>query len=190
MNTVLVTFEIDLLEAVHRAGERLCQRRKLGVDSRRSLECRDRGHRHVLTHAAVFVLTEQSTLAADVIVTRETEPAGSSPEQRFDAYEITFHHVFDIRTDRGHGPRKLMPGSHPRTRGEVAAVEVQVGAADARAAHPQLNLPGPGGAKRSPADGEFQVMIQLTLRESATVVPPPLRKCRRLPCCLRLSSHE
>ena len=81
--------ELGFLEAVHGAGERLCDRRQLAVDPLRRREDGLLGRDHLLRHAAVDGDADQAARDLALVVTPGGAVlASAAAQQRLDAHDV------------------------------------------------------------------------------------------------------
>ena len=128
--------ELDFLEAVHGAGERLGDGGQFAVDARGRGEDGFGGREQLLGHPAVHGDADEA--AGDlalVVAPGDAVPAAAAAQERFDADYIALAQAGYAGARGGDHAADLVAG---RARGlgrKVAAVPVQVGAADAGVDH-------------------------------------------------------
>ena len=132
---------------VHGVPERIEHRRDLVGDRRIERPHVAFGHRDVVGERPVAVDPDDLDLVADMRVARPAQEAGAARDVALGRDALTGLEPAHRGPDRRHGAHELVSDDqrrpHPALRPGVPAVDVLIGAADARFAHPYQHVEGP-----------------------------------------------
>ncbi len=137
--------KVHQMQAVDRHSQGLHQRRQLIVQRVRQGIKRVGEDGHVLGEGAGGASAQQHPLGADLVLPRPTVGALAAGAERLCQHPLAGGDTLHALSHLGHLASKLVPRGDGGDHGQFAAVEMEVGAADAAGAHPQENLARPRG---------------------------------------------